>query len=250
MKYEFLTRANVGALHTLCTGDKPEFASANAKRERWWDEMFSRGLRGWIAFDDRKPVGYVEYLPVEATPFPVTGEAANYLTCLWVLPGYGHQGVGASLLAACVGDSPQGVATIAHEGEHKPASFFKYCGFRDLDRVGGSILLVHGPAQVRLERAHYRAHERADRLAIDVMYNPECPWSVRTAERVAAAVESHPARGEIDLWVGDAWASGAHLGVWGGVYLNGVAAFDTPPSDKEIAQAIENALVVRVASDL
>ncbi len=250
MKYEFLTRANVGALHTLCTSNKPEFASANAKRERWWDEMFTRGLRGWIAFDDGAPVGYVEYLPIEVAPFPVTGENANYLTCLWVLPEYERHGAGGNLLAACVGDSPRGVATMAHEGAHKPASFFERFDFRQVDRVDTSILLVHGPATVRLERTHYRAHEDAQRLAVDVLFNPECPWSVRTAERVIAAVEKHPARSEIDLWVGDAWASGAHLGLWGGVYFNGAAAFTVPPDNKEIEQAIENALTVRAASDL
>ena len=106
MKFEFLTRANAGALHTLCTGDNPEFASANAKRDRWLDEMFRKGLRGWIAFQDRKPIGYVEYVPIEVAPYPVAGQNANFLTCLWVLPDYGHLGAGGNLLAACIGDSP------------------------------------------------------------------------------------------------------------------------------------------------
>ncbi|MCL4488133.1 MAG: GNAT family N-acetyltransferase [Chloroflexi bacterium] len=250
MKYEFLTRANAGTLHALCTANKPEFASANAKRERWWDEMFTKGLRGWIAFDDGAPVGFIEYLPIEVAPFPVAGENAHYITCLWVLPEYERQHAGRSLLAACLGDSPSGVATIAYEGTHKPASFFKHLGFRQVDQVGDSVLLVHGQATVELERAHYQAHENAQRLAVDVLFNPECPWSVRTAERVIAAVDNHPARAEIDLWVADAWASGAHLGLGGGVFFNGTTLFSAPPSDKEIQEAIENALTVRAASDL
>ena len=75
MKFEFLTRANAGALHTLCTGDKPEFAAANAKREEWLDGMFRQGLRGWVAFQDGIPAGYVEYLPIQVAPFPVVARS-------------------------------------------------------------------------------------------------------------------------------------------------------------------------------
>lgn len=249
MKFEFLTHANVGALHTLCTNDQPEFKSANAKRQQWFDEMFAKGLRGWVAFKDRTPVGYVEYIPIEVAPYPVAGEKANFLTCLWVLPSFQHQGVGGQLIAACIGDSPRGIATIAYRGEHKPVDFFKHYGFRSIDRLGDSELLVHGRAETQLQRVYYRAHESADRLAVDVLYNPECPWSTRTAERVIASVKEHPAHDEIDLWVGDAWACGAHQGLWGGVYFNGVEVFKTPPNEQEITRAIDNALTVRVASD-
>ncbi len=250
MRYEFMTRTNVGALHTLCTGNNPEFASANARRQQWWDEMFGRGLRGWIAFNDKSPAGYAEYLPIESAPHPVAGSKSNYLTCLWVLPEFTGKGVGSSLLAACVSDSPNGIATLAYAGEHMPAGFFKRMGFRKIDEIDGAELLVSGPVEARLERAKYCAHEKSSRLAIDVMYNPECPWSVFTSERVAAAIEKHPARAEIDLWVGNAWECGAHLGLLGGVFFNGVAPFTHPPSDEDIHRAIDNALTVRISSDL
>lgn len=250
MRFEFMTRANAGALHTLCTGNQPEFAGANARREQWFDEMFKRGLRGWIAWEGNAPVGYVEYVPVEEAPYPVQGQNANFLTCLWVLPKFKRLGVGGSLLSACVGDSPSGVATIAYHGEHKPVDFFTHFGFRESDRVDESSLLVNGDPQVRLQRSFYRAHESSERLSIDVLFNPECPWSTRTAERVMMAVKEHPAHDEIDLWVGDAWECGAHLGLHGGVYFNGLKAFSAPPSEADIAQAIENALTARVPSDI
>jgi hypothetical protein len=128
--------------------------------------------------------------------------------------------------------------------------FYEHFGFRVADQIGDMVLLVQGAAQAELEHMHYRAHENAQRLAIDVMFNPECPWSTRTAERVIEFVEKHPARAEIDLWVGDAWACGTHLGIHGGVFLNGVQPFAKPPSDEEIARAVDNALTVRVPSDI
>ncbi len=250
MKFEFLTRTNVSALHTLCTGDQPEFASANSKRQQWFDEMFRRGLRGWIAFHDRVPAGYIEYLPIQAAPFPVAGSDANFITCLWVLPQFQHQGVGGNLLAACIGDSTRGIATIGYrEGPHKPVDFFKHFGFEEQDRDGDSVLLTRDGADAHLERVRYRAHASAERLAVDVLYNPECPWSTRTAERVIATIKQHPAFKEIDLWVGDAWACGAHQGLFGGVYLNGVQPFIRPPTDADIQRAIDDALTVRVPSD-
>lgn len=250
MKFEFLTRANAAALNTLCTGDKPEFASANAQRNNWLDAMFSKGLRGWIAFDNGKPAGYVEYLPIEEAPFPVVGENAAFLTCLWVLPTAEHLGVGGSLLAACVGDSPRGVATIAHRGQRKPAEFYEHFGFRRIDEHDGAILMLNGDPRVQLQRTFYRAHEDADRLRVDVLFNPECPWSTRTAERVISLVKDHPAHDQIDLWVGNAWECGAHMGLQGGIFFNGVRPFATPPSDEDISMAIERALTARVPSDL
>ncbi len=249
MRLEFFTRANVGALHTLCTQDQPEFASANAKRQQWFDDMFAKGLRGWIAFKDREPVGYVEYLPIRFAPFPVKGTKANFLTCLWVLPTYQHLGVGGDLLAACLGDSPRGVATIAYPGAHKPADFFTHFGFHEVDRVDDLVLLSHGAVEIELQHAYYRAHEKADRLAVDILYNPECPWSTRTAERMIATVKEHPAHDEIDLWVADAWECGAHLGLHGGIYFNGSRPFTKPPTDQELRRAIDDALTIRVASD-
>ncbi|MBI4788653.1 MAG: GNAT family N-acetyltransferase [Chloroflexi bacterium] len=249
MRFEFLTRANVSALHTLCTSDNPEFASANAKREEWLNEMFRKGLRGWIAFQDRQPIGYVEYLPVEAAPYPIVGQNANFLTCLWVLPQFKRLGAGGSLLAACLGDSPHGVSTMGYQGEHKPIDFFKHFGFRDIDQKDGATLLVYGNADVQLQHTYLSTHAKSDRLAADVLFNPECPWSTRTAERVIEQIEKHPARAEIELWVGDCWACGVHLGLLGGVYLNGVQPFTSPPTDAEIARAIENALTVRIPSD-
>ncbi len=249
MRYEFLTRANVGALHTLCTNDQPEFASANVKRQQWFDDMFAKGLRGWVAFKDRAPIGYVEYIPIDVAPFPVNGRNANFLTCLWVLPAYQHTGVGGDLLAACLGDSTHGVATIAYEGAHKPADFFVHFGFRPVERLDDSVLLVHGPAEAELQRVYYRAHENAQRLAVDVLFNPECPWSTRTAERLIASIKEHPAHDQVDLWVADAWACGAHQGLHGGIYFNGVQMFKAPPSEQELARAIDNALTIRVASD-
>lgn len=249
MRFEFLTRANVGALHTLCTENKPEFASANAKREQWLDGMFKKGLRGWIAYQDQTPLGYVEYLPIETAPFPVTGHNANFLTCLWVLPVHNHLGVGGSLLAACLGDSPQGVATVVFKGGHMPVEFYEHFGFRVADQIGDSVLLVHGDVEAQLLHTHYRAHESSRQLKVDVMYNPECPWSTRTAERVIEVIEKHPARDEIDLWVGDACACGTHLGIHGGIFLNGMQPFTTPPTEEELARAVENALTIRVPSD-
>ena len=79
-------------------------------------------------------------------------------------------------------------------------------------------------------------------LAVDVLYNPECPWSTRTAERFVETLQAHPAYSEVNLWVGNAWEHGMHLGLHGGIYLNGVKAFSTPPTQDDINLAIENAL--------
>jgi len=59
-RLERLTVNNVEVLHVLCTGGRTEFARAKEVREAWLREMFEKGLAGWVAYEGKTPVGYIE----------------------------------------------------------------------------------------------------------------------------------------------------------------------------------------------
>jgi len=248
VRLERLTGSSVEALHVLCTGAGGEFAQAKEVRETWLREMFEKGLTGWIAYEGETPVGYIEYMPLEQAPYNVTGEGGQFITCLWVLREHRGKGVGSALLRACMDDCPDGVSTLAYRGvDHKPAEFFERVGFQAVREEGIAVLLTRGDVQISLAPSGLYVPRQLDgRLAVDVLYNPQCPYSYRVAERFQGVVEGHPRQGLIDLLLIDVWAERERLGLSGGIFLNGqAAAFETmgPPDQGEIRRVIDEALL-------
>lgn len=247
-RLERLTMNNVEALHMLCTGGGAEFARAKEVRQAWLQEMFEKGLSGWVAYEGKTPVGYIEYMPLEHAPYHVTGEGGHFITCLWVLPEHRGQRVGSALLQACLEECPQGVSTLACRGiDYKPAEFFEHWGFQTVHEEGISVLLSRGEVQVCPGPGGcYRPRRLKGRLAIDVLYNPQCPHSYRVAERFQDVAEDHPHRELIDLLVMDMWAERERVGLSGGIFFNGQEpAFKSlgPPDQAEIRRVIDQALL-------
>ena len=247
-RLERLTVSNLEALHVLCTGGRTEFAQAKEVREAWLGEMFERGLTGWVAYEGKTPVGYIEYMPLERAPYNVTGEGGHFITCLWVLREHRGQGTGSVLLQACLAHCPDGVSTLACRGtDYKPAEFFEHLGFQAVHEEGISVLLTRGDVQIRPgPRGRYAPRQLEGRLAIDVLYNPQCPYSYRVAERFQVVVEGHPRRELIDLLVIDMWAERERVGLSGGIFLNGrEPTFKTlgPPDQAEIGRMVDKGLL-------
>ena len=247
-RLERLTAHNVEALHVLCIGARTEFARAKEAREASLREMFEKGLTGWVAYEAKTPVGYIEYMPLEHAPYNVTGEEGHFITCLWVLQEHRGQGAGSALLQACLADCPDGVSTLAYRGiEYKPAEFFERSGFESVHQEGNSVLLTRGNLQVRRgPRGRYAPRQLEGQLAIDVLYKPQCPYSYRVAERFQVVVEGHPHRELIDLLVIDMWAERERVGLSGGVFFNGrEPTFKSlgPPDQAEVRRVVDKALL-------
>lgn len=247
---ERLGESSVEALHLLCTRGRTEFARAQEVRQAWLREMFDRGLTGWVAYEGKAPAGYIEYMPVEYAPYSVTGAGGHFLTCLWVLREHRGQGTGAMLLQACLDDCPDGVSTLACRGmDHNPAEFFEHFGFRAVNEEGISVLLTRGDVRVRRGPSScYTPRKLEGRLAIDVLYNPQCPHSYRVAERLQIVVEGHPCREQIHLLMIDTWAERERVGLSGGIFFNcQEPAFESlaPPDQAEIRRAVDESLLGR-----
>jgi len=130
--------------------------------------------------------------------------------------------------------------------DHKPAEFFERLGFQAVDEEGISVLLTRGDVHVRSgPGGRYTPRQLERRLAIDVLYNPQCPHSYRVAERFQVVVEGHPRRELVDLLVIDMWAERELVGLSGGIFFNGQeATFRSlgPPDQVDIRRVVDKAL--------
>lgn len=91
-----------------------------------------------MIFVDGDAVGMIEYAPVEASVYPVTGPDIWGMNCIWVLRRAAGHRYGTALIdrmRETVGDAG-GVATIALEGHYSPwlrLPQMEHLGFRSID---------------------------------------------------------------------------------------------------------------------
>ena len=114
------------------------------KRQEYLEMAIPRGFHKKILFFDGVAVGQIEYAPIVASGYPITGEEIVVVHCIWVLrKAKGHK-FGRRLMASMIEDrkDAEGFATIALEKHWSP--WFKkrqieYLGFKPI----ASIRVIH-----------------------------------------------------------------------------------------------------------
>ena len=131
-----LTEKNVEDVATFCSprGIKNEFfLQGEGRKKRFLIEKLRRGGRAKIAYKEHKPVGFIEYYPIEDAPLNVVGRDVVVIPCMNVKVNERKKGIGDKLLRACIEDAKdmgrKGVAVQATTGK---ASCLKL-SFRSMD---------------------------------------------------------------------------------------------------------------------
>ncbi len=132
--------------YLVCLEDwSAEMREAGDHKARWYERAREHGLRVKLALDDDRPVGMIQYVPIELSP--AQGEDLYMILCIWV---HGHdqgvgdvqgRGIGTSLLNAAEEDARRlGAKGMAAWGLRLPvwmkSSWFKQHGYRSVDRRG------------------------------------------------------------------------------------------------------------------
>ncbi len=137
--------------YLVCLEDwSDEMNEAGDRKARWYETMRDRGLRVKLAIVDERPIGMIQYLPIEHSI--AEGQNLYMILCIWV-HGYrqgvgNHQGhgIGTALLEAAEADAARlGADGIAAWGVSLPfwmrAGWFRKHGYRTADRTEGRALL-------------------------------------------------------------------------------------------------------------
>ncbi len=139
------------AAYLVCLEDwSAEMEEAGDHKARWYRTMRDRGLRVKLAIDDGRPIGMIQYLPIEHSL--AIGTDLYMIMCIWV---HGHKegvgnrqgrGTGKALLAAAERDTMElGAKGLAAWGLVFPvwmkARWFKKHGYRKTDRIGLRALM-------------------------------------------------------------------------------------------------------------
>ncbi len=190
-----------------------EMKDAGHRKEAWLRRMKEKGLRVKLALVDGRPVGMIQYVPIEHGF--AEGRDSYFIHCLWV---HGHKGkgvgdqrkkgLGKALLAAAEEDArASGAKGMAAWGVSLPvfmrASWFKKHGYRKVDKNAVAVLLwkpfVPEAIAPRWIREKKKPELADGKVTVSAYVNGWCPAmnmvferAKRAAAEVGGPVEFRP----------------------------------------------------------
>jgi predicted N-acetyltransferase YhbS len=116
------------------------------RQKKWWNYRHQYlGLETLTAYIGPRPVGQIEFIPIEHAPRPIDGKDCHVITCLHVAHDFWDQGIGSSLLEAAenmIRLKSSGATLIAStSGEFMPAEFYSRHGYTSTEHRNGELLL-------------------------------------------------------------------------------------------------------------
>jgi GNAT superfamily N-acetyltransferase len=95
------------------------------------------GVRTFGAFQDGKPVGRMEIMPIDAAPMALSGDGLWVIRCLWVLEEAKGAGIARHFMneAMKIARDSNGIAVVTYEN-WMPVLFLKSLDLRLLKRTG------------------------------------------------------------------------------------------------------------------
>ena len=206
----------------------------------WHRDRLREGMRGFVAYAEGVPRGFVEYAPADVAPFPIEAPGACVLLCFhWAgtePEDPQHLAEERRMIVAAIADARPAFAGMAALGwshpTHYPIALLLELGFREIVRDDPIALLwlpfQTGSATPTLARPTFRARDLGAQgvLAIDQAWSARCPYSIHFAERMRDVVDALPDRGRIDLRQyridtrDEAFRLAASPWDWGWTYLN------------------------------
>ena len=248
MEIKEVGNENIGDLFYPCGPEKEEYVSQkNYLSDLWVKERFKDKWRGFVAYEEGKPIGRVEFYPIENSFALLSGEDLYFMPCIWVLPEFQKKGIGKILIEKVIEETKDrsGVCTYAMESEGwMPALFFKKFGFEDTGFAGPLKLLIKKHRETNLPLKLKPTFEhiiKPDKVVIEVVEDPACPFMrVWQKKLIAIAKEFGDKVVIIEYPVKD--RSDALEYGYSSVYVDGEEPFFEPAPVEEIRSTLENYL--------
>ncbi len=168
---------------------------------KWRRELLKHGMEGIVLYQEGKPTGFIEYMPVEKAPYPIEGENLAVIMCFhWASRGQDdeHQTVEKELLEAAIDKMKsdfEGAAAIAWDHPvHFTIKMFEDVGFSEVDSQD-YISLMWMPFDPKGKKPellgpNFEPEDLLEkgRLTVELGYSNRCPYSINDHEKVKKAV--------------------------------------------------------------
>ncbi len=160
------------------------------KKIEWLTERFKEGLKIKLLYieQEKKPVGFIEYVPGEFCWRAVHAPNYMFIHCLWTNgKKYQHQGLGSQLLEHVEKDAQNmnGVAVVTSDKAFMTTRdiFLKH-DYHIVEESGSDQLFAKSFTDGPLPSINKWQNELAALKGLNIIYSKQCPWVGRFMEEV------------------------------------------------------------------
>ena len=163
------------------------------KKLEWQKKRFSEGLsiKLLLVESEKKPIGFIEYVPGEYAWRAVNANGYNFIHCIWVYPNkYKDKGYGSLLIKECIEDAKKegryGVAVVASSGTFMAGKeLFLKNGFEIVEKADHFELLVKQLKKGPLPKFTDWEQQLNNYQGLNIIYSNQCPWVARAIRELA-----------------------------------------------------------------
>lgn len=210
-------------------GDEERFQEGYRRRAGYLWSMLRKGGRAQIAYQGNRPVGFIEYYPIESTNLEVDGQNIMAIWCVNVRETSRRQGIGSRLIRRCLDDSralsKHGVVVTTWDPFWMPRGVFDRHGFTEVGPAGkGGLVLFkafEGAEPPRWVEREPTFEPAPGKLALDIYHTDRCPIHWRNNLLIREVAEEFGGMVEVRDHATDDRADMLRHGTACRVYLNG-----------------------------
>jgi len=163
----------------------------------WLKQRHAEGLKVKLLYleGEKKPVGFIEYVPGADCWRSVSAEGYMFIHCLWTYgKKYQHKGLGGLLLEEVERDAKgmTGVAAVASDGPFMAnKSLFVKNGYVVAAESGKDQLMVKQFTDGSPPRFNDWEAELGRYHGWNIIYSRQCPWVARFVEEIGPVIQQH-----------------------------------------------------------
>ncbi|NIM95674.1 MAG: GNAT family N-acetyltransferase [Anaerolineales bacterium] len=226
------------------------------RQKEWWRYHHNYlGLKTLVAYQGVKPVGHIEFMPIDYVPRPISGQDILIINCIHVAEPFKGQGIGRALLGS-VEDHAQrqakGVAVLSRNfGSFMPLSYFEKMKYQPVDERDDETLMFKPIVEVEAPAfltQRYEPEHKENMINLDYFHCPQCPMSGYTLEGLQKHLKSH--REEISLTVFEMSERKdvEQFGIAEGIFIDGVRVASLPYDVDQLISLLDMSLETKDVS--
>ena len=156
----------------------------------WLRQRFKKGLKIKLLYlkGEKKPIGFVEYVPGEHCWRSVSAKGYMFIHCLWTHgKKHQHQGLGTLLIKEVEKDAKGmlGVAVVTSDKSFMvKRAIFEKQGYKLLSESGKEQLLVKQFKKGSMPSINNWQGQLKKHQGLTIIYSAQCPWVPRFIEEV------------------------------------------------------------------
>ena len=173
------------------------------KKIDWLNEQFENGLKTKLLYlkEEKRPVGFIEYIPGENCWRAVNAKGYMFIHCLWTNgKKYQHQGLGGLLLREVEKDAKEMAGVVAVTSDKSfmtDSQIFLKNGYHIVSESGKDQLVMKKLNDGPLPAINDWQSELSKYKNLSIVYSKQCPWVARFLEEVKPFLEKENLEPEI-----------------------------------------------------